>query len=93
MKVKVISRDRDHAVRQSKHDLPKMQKNSAPELHPFAAQREYKRAVNAVKMERIFAKPFICALDGRRCQEREVERERERERLREREVERERLRG
>ena len=84
MKVKVISRDRDHAVRQSKHDLPKMQKNSAPELHPFAAQREYKRAVNAVKMERIFAKPFICALDGRRCQEREVERERERERLRER---------
>eukprot|EP01147_Barroeca_monosierra_P001724 gene1723-4844_t len=47
MKIKVISRSEDDVVRQSKHDLPKMQRNPAPVLHPFDAAREYKRALNA----------------------------------------------
>ena len=38
----------------------------SPELHPFQAEREYTRALNAVKLEKVFAKPFICALDGHR---------------------------
>ncbi len=33
-------------------------------MHPFARARERTRALNAVKMERIFAKPFVTALEG-----------------------------
>lgn len=33
-------------------------------MHPFARARERTRALNAVKMERIFAKPFVAALEG-----------------------------
>lgn len=38
----------------------------SPELHPFEAEREYQRALNAVKLEKVFAKPFISSLDGHR---------------------------
>ena len=38
----------------------------SPELHPFEAEREYQRALNAVKLERTFAKPFVGSLDGHR---------------------------
>ncbi|GJQ09274.1 hypothetical protein GpartN1_g1065.t1 [Galdieria partita] len=38
--------------------------NPDPVLHPFERAREYKRAVNAVKLDRIFAKPFLYALEG-----------------------------
>jgi hypothetical protein len=33
-------------------------------LHPFEGLREYTRALNAVKLERVFAKPFVGNLDG-----------------------------
>ena len=56
MKVKAISR------------LPPkktvIQRNLNPELHPMASAREVRRAVVAAKLDRIFAKPFICALSG-----------------------------
>lgn len=39
-------------------------RNYDPSLHPFEAPREYTRAVNAVKLERVFAKPFVGNLDG-----------------------------
>ena len=56
MKVKVISR------------LPPkqytIQRNLNPELHPMAAAREVRRIVVAAKLERIYAKPFVCALSG-----------------------------
>jgi len=35
-----------------------------PLQHPFARARERIRALNAAKMERMFAKPFIAALEG-----------------------------
>jgi len=35
-----------------------------PHMHPFAKARERMRALNAVKMERMFAKPFVAALEG-----------------------------
>lgn len=41
-------------------------RNYDPNLHPFEATREYVRALNAVKLERVFAKPFIGNLDGHR---------------------------
>jgi len=43
-----------------------MPRNYDPELHPFAAPREYTRALNAVKLGRMFAKPFLGSLDGHR---------------------------
>ena len=33
-------------------------------MHPFARARERTRALNAVKIERIFAKPFVASLEG-----------------------------
>lgn len=33
-------------------------------MHPFARARERTRAVNAAKIERIFAKPFVASLGG-----------------------------
>ena len=34
--------------------------------HPFESEREYQRALNSVKLEKVFAKPFIGSLDGHR---------------------------
>ena len=45
-------------------NLPPVPRNYDPELHPFAAPREYTRAMNAVKLGRMFAKPFVGSLDG-----------------------------
>lgn len=39
-------------------------RNFDPSLHPFQEAREYVRALNAVKLERVFAKPFVGNLDG-----------------------------
>lgn len=40
-------------------------RNLNPELHPFEKAREYTRALNATKLERMFAAPFIAQLgDG-----------------------------
>ncbi|KAG5898891.1 hypothetical protein JTB14_003285 [Gonioctena quinquepunctata] len=66
MKVKVISRNPDEYLRETKFDLHKVQRNYDPSLHPFEASREYTRALNAVKLEKVFAKPFIGNLDGHR---------------------------
>jgi WD repeat and SOF domain-containing protein 1 len=33
-------------------------------MHPFARARERTRALNAAKIDRIFAKPFVDALEG-----------------------------
>lgn len=33
-------------------------------MHPFCKARERTRALNAAKIERIFAKPFVTALEG-----------------------------
>lgn len=41
-------------------------RNYDPTLHPFEVPREYIRALNATKLERVFAKPFLASLDGHR---------------------------
>lgn len=43
-----------------------MPRNYDPALHPLETPREYTRALNAVKLERVFAKPFVGCLDGHR---------------------------
>ncbi|KDQ06192.1 hypothetical protein BOTBODRAFT_121821, partial [Botryobasidium botryosum FD-172 SS1] len=39
-------------------------RNLDPLMHPFARARERTRALNAAKIERMFAKPFIGSLEG-----------------------------
>lgn len=39
-------------------------RNFDPALHPFEAPREYIRTLNAVKLDKVFAKPFLGSLDG-----------------------------
>lgn len=66
MKVKVLCRNPDNYVRETKKDLPRVPRNYDPLLHPFEVPREYTRALNATKLERVFAKPFVGALEGHR---------------------------
>ncbi|KAE9420075.1 hypothetical protein Angca_005959 [Angiostrongylus cantonensis] len=64
MKVKMISRNPDDYQRETNEDIYKVVRNwNAPE-DPFRAQTEYTRALNATKLERVFAKPFVASLDG-----------------------------
>jgi len=45
--------------------VPRRPRNPDPALHPFERAVEEKRALNAVKLERVFAKPFVGVLgDG-----------------------------
>lgn len=64
MKVKVISRSEDEFTRERRQDLQKVFKNLDPSLHPLERAREYTRALNAVKLDKVFAKPFMGALNG-----------------------------
>ena len=64
MKIKTISRTEEDYTRKSKLDIVKVHRNRDPALHPFERAREYQKAVVATKLDKIFAKPFIGALDG-----------------------------
>ncbi|KAL8008931.1 putative WD40/YVTN repeat-like-containing domain superfamily, WD40-repeat-containing [Plasmopara halstedii] len=64
MKVKTISRVEKEFTQEVQSDKLKVFRNYDPALHPFERPREYIRALNAVKLERMFAKPFVGALDG-----------------------------
>ncbi|XDV40794.1 hypothetical protein PO909_009800 [Leuciscus waleckii] len=66
MKVKVLCRNPDDYVRETTRDIQKVPRNYDPTLHPFEVPREYTRALNATKLERVFAKPFVASLDGHR---------------------------
>ncbi|ONK66690.1 uncharacterized protein A4U43_C06F10960 [Asparagus officinalis] len=64
MKVKVISRSTDEFTRERSQDLQKVFRNYDPNLRPQERATEYTRALNAAKLEKIFARPFIGAMDG-----------------------------
>ena len=63
MKVKTISRLENQ--RDSKFEIHKLKRNPNPDLHPFEKQREYTRALNATKLSKLFAKPFLFQLETR----------------------------
>eukprot|EP00878_Enallax_costatus_P037334 GHUV01042158.1.p1 GENE.GHUV01042158.1~~GHUV01042158.1.p1 ORF type:complete len:171 (+),score=28.69 GHUV01042158.1:479-991(+) len=70
MKVKVINRNEEEYTRERAQDLKKVHRNYDPALHQFQKAHEYTRALNAAKLDRVFAKPFIAALthsDGITC--------------------------
>lgn len=62
MKVKVVNRDEEQFTRERSQDVKKVHRNYDPQLHHFTKAHEYARALNAAKLERVFAKPFVCAL-------------------------------
>lgn len=66
MKVKVLCRNPDDYIRETKKDIHIVPRNYDAALHPLQAPREYMRALNSVKLERVFAKPFLGSLDGHR---------------------------
>jgi len=70
-RIRVISRSEEEYRAARKGDLDVMQRNPDPLLHPMEKPKEYTRALNAVKLDRLFAKPFIQALghhkDGVYC--------------------------
>jgi WD repeat and SOF domain-containing protein 1 len=63
MKVQAISRARDF-TRERTSDIHKVSKNPDSILHPFERAREYSRALNHIKIEKLFAKPFLKALQA-----------------------------
>lgn len=70
MKVKTINRSEEEFTRERASDLQKVHRNYDPSLHQFQRAHEYTRALNAAKLDRVFAKPFIAALthdDGLTC--------------------------
>lgn len=51
-----------NSQKERKNDINRSQHNKSHEYHPFIHEREYIRALNATKIERMLAKPFISAL-------------------------------
>ncbi|XP_008800979.1 DDB1- and CUL4-associated factor 13 [Phoenix dactylifera] len=64
MKVKVISRSTDEFTRERSQDLQKVFHNYDPSLRTQEKAVEYTRALNAAKLDKIFARPFVGAMDG-----------------------------
>ena len=64
MKIKAIARSSRRDTEASRTAMDR--RNLDPKLHPFAEAREYTRAVVAAKLDRMMAKPFVCALDAHR---------------------------
>ncbi|XP_025092571.1 DDB1- and CUL4-associated factor 13-like [Pomacea canaliculata] len=62
--IKVLCRNPDDYLRETKLDIHMLPRNRDPTQHPFQLEREYKRALNATKLERVYAKPFLAGLDG-----------------------------
>ncbi|KAL0354074.1 UNVERIFIED_CONTAM: DDB1- and CUL4-associated factor 13 [Sesamum angustifolium] len=64
MKVKVISRSTDEFTRERSQDLQRVFRNFDPTLRTQEKATEYVRALSAAKLDKIFARPFIGAMDG-----------------------------
>ena len=59
MKIRTISRSADDYVPVSNAESARQPRNLDPDMHPFERAREYTRALNATKLDRMFAAPFI----------------------------------
>jgi WD repeat and SOF domain-containing protein 1 len=64
MKFKVLQRREKDFAAEKVGAVEPSYRNPDKVLHPFERAREYTRALNATKLEKIFAKPFLAALDG-----------------------------
>ncbi|KAJ4874129.1 DDB1- and CUL4-associated factor 13 [Raphanus sativus] len=66
MRIKTISRSVDEFTRERSQDLQRVFHNFDPSLRPMEKAVEYQRALTAAKLEKIFARPFVGAMDGHR---------------------------
>uniref|UniRef100_A0A7S1XXE0 Sof1-like protein domain-containing protein n=1 Tax=Phaeomonas parva TaxID=124430 RepID=A0A7S1XXE0_9STRA len=64
MKIKTLSRSEQQHTRANKGDVTKVHRNATGNVNKFQRAREYQRALVAVKLDKMFAKPFVGALDG-----------------------------
>lgn len=64
VKITVLQHDPSAHVAVRPGDPSPTSRNLDPLMHPFARARERTRALNAAKMDRIFAKPFVDSLEG-----------------------------
>ncbi|VDM31192.1 unnamed protein product [Hydatigera taeniaeformis] len=64
MKIRLLSRNPADYLRETADDIFKMPRNYSATEHPFAAEREYVRALNSAKLSRMMAKPFLGCLEG-----------------------------
>ncbi|MCQ2817263.1 MAG: hypothetical protein MJ252_08365 [archaeon] len=62
VKIKAICRDTNDYNRKTNTEITKVYRNTNPRLHPFQHAREYIRALNAVKLDKLFSKPFLFSL-------------------------------
>lgn len=62
MKIKALSRSAA-STQAPGSNVAKVTRNLDPNLHPFERAREYTRALNATKIERMFAQPFLGAFE------------------------------
>ena len=63
VKIKAICRDSNDYQRKTNTEIEKVYRNINPKLHPFQKAREYIRALNAVKLDKVFSKPFLFSLN------------------------------
>jgi WD repeat and SOF domain-containing protein 1 len=63
-KIKVLCHALEDHLPTRAGDPTPVSRNLDPLAHPFAKARERTRALNAAKMERMFAKPFLASLEG-----------------------------
>lgn len=59
MKIKALSRSEEQYTRECKGDVMKVFRNTDASIHPFDKAREYTRALQATKLDRVFARPFV----------------------------------
>ena len=64
MKVKTISRDNEEFTRSITTAPTKQFFTKDATIHRYEKPREYIRSLNAAKTQKIYAKPFVLALDG-----------------------------
>ncbi|KAJ3850743.1 WD40 repeat-like protein [Lentinula lateritia] len=64
MKISVLQHDLSSHTATRPGDPTPVSRNLNPLVHPFSRARERSRALNAAKMDRMFAKPFVGALEG-----------------------------
>ncbi|XP_068313588.1 uncharacterized protein [Pyrus communis] len=64
MKVKVISRSADEFTKERSQDLQRVFRNFDPSIRTQEKAVEYVRAQNAAKLDKIFARPFVGAMEG-----------------------------
>ena len=60
-KIKTLSRPTS-SIQAAGSNVKRVPRNLDPALHPFERAREYTRALNATKLDRMFAQPFIADL-------------------------------